>query len=151
MRREQSDLHECARSVVPLSLPEKASLIATLAAQERIPPQSLLEAARQLGIHERSVQRLVKRFRDLGGSPEAVMPRASNGGRGKGRLEPEVENLIQECLRSMDVSAPESLVTKIRLLCHEQGLRPPSRNTIRRRLQATCAFLASSRKEDKEK
>jgi putative transposase len=90
-----------------LTLPEplwveakwRAAVIAPLAAADLVPAAMARAAGETLGLSERTVYALVRRYRRSGGLLAALAPQASLGGRGKTRLPRLTEQIIAEAIR----------------------------------------------------
>jgi hypothetical protein len=64
----------------------RAEVISEIAEREIISTPIAVEAARKLNLSERTVYRLVRRWRESGGSVTALVSQGSNGGNGGSRL-----------------------------------------------------------------
>jgi DNA-binding CsgD family transcriptional regulator/molybdenum-dependent DNA-binding transcriptional regulator ModE len=105
-------------------------------------------AARELGISERSVYENLRRLRDAHGDPAGLLPRKPTGGRGKSRLSPETEQLIQNVFAGAASATTgvsgDDLFHQILDQCRTSDIPEPSRSTVRRRFDAAKAAAGPS-------
>ena len=70
--------------------------------------------------------------------------------RGKSRLHDEVEKIIAEAIEKVYLTAEhpdvEDTLREIELQCHRKNLKPPHRNTLRRRIQTIPGKLAMEKR-----
>ena len=78
----------------------RAEVIGRLAREERIGVRVADAATAELGISQRQVYVLLRRWRAGEGVVSDLLPRRSSGGRGRSRLPDEVEALLVEVIRS---------------------------------------------------
>jgi putative transposase len=107
----------------------RADVIRTIAAQENVAAIVAAEAAQKLGLSERTIYRLVRRWRESGGSLPALVPTSPIGGKGKGRLSENVERIIIAAISDFYLSKQRVginyLMTVIRAECRKGGSPPP--------------------------
>jgi putative transposase len=142
-----------------LTLPEplwaeakrRAAIIAPLAAADLVPAAMARAAGETLGLSERTVYALVRRYRRSGGLLASLAPQASPGGRGKTRLPRLAEQIIAEAIRdeylTRQKKRAEAVVRTARERARAAGIAPPSPNTLRARVRAVRADLAVRRRE----
>ena len=103
------------------------------------PAEKAQEVADALGLSERQIYRLIQRLRESEGEITALLPKGSNGGRGKQRLaaarETLLQRLITEVFTTPQKRSAAALIRDIRNQSLKDGLKPPSDSTIRRRLK----------------
>jgi putative transposase len=120
----------------------RADVIGPIATQETVSSTVAAEAALKLGVTERTVYNLVKRWRESAGSFLSLIPAASNGGKGQSRLPPELECIVSSVISAMYLSKQRisiaSLMRVIRAECRKTGLRIPAINTVRARIEQLC-------------
>lgn len=108
-------------------------------------------AAEQLGLSERQIYELIRRFRLSNGSLSALVPSGSSGGRGKSRIgknrEELLHNLIADVYLTVQRLTAASFIREIRHRCQQEGIRPPSDSTIRRRLKTLSSEERKKRGE----
>lgn len=105
----------------------------------RRPRRLIQAAAATLGLSERQTYTLLRRCREAGGALTALLPATSTGGRSKPRLPPASEAALTQIIGEVYLT-PQRLsaartVREVIGRCRATGLRPPSANTIRRRLR----------------
>jgi putative transposase len=105
----------------------RADVIRELAAQRVVGLDSADAAAAQLGVSRRQVYVLVGRWRAGEGVASDLLPGASSGGRGGGRLPDEME-AVREVLRTRYLARQRrtvaSVYREITRECRVRGLRP---------------------------
>ena len=116
----------------------RAEVIRRLAGQRVVGLEAASAAAAELGVSRRQVYVLVGRWRAGEGLVSDLLPGASSGGRGGGRLPDEVESVIREVLRARYLTRQRRTVAsvsrEITRECTVRGLRVPSRGTLLRRI-----------------
>jgi putative transposase len=142
-----------------LTLPEplwaeakrRAAVIAPLAAADLVPAAMARAAGETLGLSERMVYALVRRYRGSGGLLASLAPQPSPGGRGKTRLPRLTERIIAEAIRdeylTRQKKRAEAVVRAVRERARAAGIAPPAPNTVRARVRAVRADLAARRRE----
>src|SRR5438270_6579505 len=117
----------------------RARVIAPLAARSVVDQQTADEAAAQLGLSRRQVYNLLRQFRRGDGLVTDLVPGRSEGGKGHGRLAPAVEAILRATLQDFYLARPKrseaALTREVARRCHQAGVRPPARNTIRARIE----------------
>jgi putative transposase len=94
----------------------------------------------ELQVGKTTVYRWMRQFAFGGRRLTSLLPTKRPGGRGKSRLNPEVERILQAAieehhLRPLQVSV-RSTVREIRRRCRNAGVEPPHENTVRSRIAA---------------
>lgn len=116
----------------------QAAVIGPLAAQSRIGSQLVDQAAAELEISRRQVYVLLRRWREGDGVVSDLLPGRSQGGRGGSRLPAEVEAIVQRVRESRYLTRQRRSIAvvhrEISRECVTQGLVPPSRGTVERRI-----------------
>jgi putative transposase len=116
----------------------RADVIRELAAQRVVGLEAADAVASRLGVSRRQVYVLVGRWRAGEGVASDLLPGASSGGRGGGRLPDEVEAVVREVLRTRYLTRQRrtvaSVYREITRECRVRGLRAPSRGTVLRRI-----------------
>ncbi len=142
-----------------LGLPEAAwteaqrrtAVIGPLAARDSVCAAAARDAGPALGLSERTVYALVRRWRQSGGLAASLAPRSSPGGRGKGRLPAAIERIVAEAIRDEFLTRQrkrvESVVRAVRDRCRLAGTTPPAANTVRARVRRVRADLAARARE----
>lgn len=94
-------------------------------------------AAVAAGVHLATIYRWVKDFKRTG-DKSILSPRKPTGGRKKGRLDKDVEDILQSVLREEYLTQQRHSISHVIEMvqdrCRIAKLRPPSENTIRTRL-----------------
>jgi putative transposase len=105
---------------------------------KEIPAARAQAACQRLQISRRTLFRLVKRYKDSGGDLKELTRHNSLGGTGKGRLAQAIEVIITKAIDKVFLTKQrqniEAVVKEVRKRCAEAGLKPPGKNTIRRRI-----------------
>lgn len=117
----------------------REAIIAPLAAMAVVPADAAREAAATLGLTQRTVYALLKRYRASGGLLASLAPNRPSGGRGKGRLPAAAERIISTTIAEMYLTRQrrrvEDVVGEVVRRCAAAGLRAPSPNTVRERIR----------------
>lgn len=94
---------------------------------------------------------MVKRLAEEGGRTSAITPRKRGRPAGTTLISSKVEAVIEEHLRRhflrRERSSLSRVVTEIRSACWQQGLQPPTRRTVQRRLDAMDAREVAKARE----
>lgn len=97
--------------------------------------------AREADVSRATVYRWVSTFRATGLLSSLLPHTDLRGGRGRGRLTPEVEAIIADCIENFHDTEQRNSIAKtaeeIRRLCSNANLPLPALNTVRTRIQAT--------------
>lgn len=129
----------------------RAPVIGPLAEQPEVPAYLARQAGADLGLTERTVYSLIRRYRQSGGLLSALAPKPPSGGKGKGRLPHKAETIIAEAIRdeflSRQKKRAEAVVRTVRERCARAGIAAPSANTIRSRIHAIKADEAARRRQ----
>lgn len=127
----------------------QAAVIGPLARLDVIGLAQADVAANELGISRRQVYTLLERWRGGQGMATDLLPGASAGGRGKGRLATETERVVEEVLRTRYMTRQRltrsAVHREIVIRCRALGLVAPSRGAVDRRiarLEPVAAALA---------
>jgi len=117
----------------------RADVIGPIADQETVASTVAAEAALKLGLTERTIYTLIRRWRESSGSFLALIPVISNGGKGQARLPEEVERFVTLAISTIYLSKQRisiaSLMKVIRAECRKAGFRTPATNTVRARIE----------------
>lgn len=142
-----------------LSLPDavwtetqrRAAVIGPLAAQDAVSAAAARDAGQALGLSERAIYALLRRWRQSGGLAASLAPQPSPGGRGKGRLAVTVERIVAEAIRdeylTKQKKRAETVVRAVHDRCRLAGTKPPAANTVRARVRRVRADLAARARE----
>jgi putative transposase len=130
---------------------ERADVIRPLAEQRECSKASILEAAKILQLSERYVYKLIRDCRISQGKLTSLIPKKSEGGKGKSRLLQSQESLIYEVVNELYFTPqkikPAFIVEEVRKRCSEKDIVIPSEATIRRRLRAIPNEQLKSKRE----
>jgi putative transposase len=133
---------------------EQADVIGRLAKQTTVSLTDADEAAALLGISQRQVYKLVKRYRSGEGLVTDLLPRRSGGGKGTSRINPDVSKVIAVVLEELYLTrqkrSESSVVREIWMRCKEAGLAIPARNTIRARIRAIDPLVAAKKRHGQD-
>ncbi len=118
--------------------------------QRRIPKAIMVDLEKELGVHRTTIQRMLKRFRDLE-TLVAFAPPNRPGGRGKSRLSEPVEAIVQTLIESEYLSRKKIRVQHLYELvveaCATAGVKPPDRKTIYRRIDSIHEHIRVKKRE----
>ena len=112
--------------------------IEALLALPRRSKQTVRERAADLGVSVSALYGWMRSYR-MDDRLTTLLPIKPEGGRGKSRLEPEVERVIQLALEKH--LSPQQLSVRdtyreVRRLCRAAKIKPPHENTVRARVQS---------------
>jgi putative transposase len=97
------------------------------------------ESSRTLELHPATVYRLINAYEQTGRISSLIPPKR-NGGRGRTRLQPEVEKILCDTIEKFYLGKQqrgmEQTCKEVIRLCRNAGLIPPHENTIRNRINA---------------
>lgn len=117
----------------------RLAIIQPLLDEPRRPRSKVEKAAKDANKDTTTLYRWMKLY----GEQErlsALLPPKRSGGRGKGRLEPQREELIETAITDRYLQRQRPTVKEtsgyVARLCRQAGLKPPSLNTIRSRVLA---------------
>ena len=129
----------------------RAALIGPLAAQDAVSVAAAFDAGRVLGLSERTIYALPRRWRQSGGLAVSLAPRPSPGGRDRGRLPATIEGIVAEAIRDQYLTKQKkragAVVRAVRDRCRQPGIKPPAANTVRARVRRVWADLAARARE----
>lgn len=93
--------------------------------------------ATETGIHRATIYRWLKKFNDTG-LTISLRPTVQDGGRGLGRLSPEVEKIVQETIKDYYLNDQKHGIQdtwlEVKTLCRKADLPIPAVNTVRNRI-----------------
>ena len=125
----------------------RAAVIGPLAVRGTAPAVAARAAAQALGMSERTVYGLLRRWRSSGGLAASLAPRSPGGGRGKGRLPAATEQVVAEAIHdeylTRQKKRAEAVVRAVSDRCRQRGIKPPAANTVRARVRRVRADLAA--------
>lgn len=133
---------------------EQTDVIGRLAKQSTVSLTDADEAAKVLGISQRQVYKLVKRYRSSEGLVTDLLPGRSSGGKGVSRISPDVSKVIAGVLEELYLTRQKrseaSVVREIWMRCKESGYAIPARNTIRARIRAIDPLLVAKKRHGQD-
>ena len=118
---------------------QRSETLRLLAAKPRLTTREVDEAASSLGIRRAYVYRLLAAFR---GRPRTstLMPKAEGRRAGTRFVRPQIELIVENAINYFYLQRIKpsfsALVRQIQADCHREGLKPPNRKTILRRISA---------------
>ena len=111
--------------------------------------EAIRKRAVEYKIHPATLYRRLAAW-DRHGRQEALLPRKSDGGRGKSRLRPDVEDLIKTSIESHYLNKQrltvKDVAMEVRRTCELAGLPAPHVNTIARRIRSVSAEVVTRRR-----
>lgn len=94
-------------------------------------------AAKEAKVDKATIYRWINRYEQTG-SIGSILGKKKNGGRGKSRLSPEQEEIIQKCITEIYLTSFRKsinyLIRAIAFECNKLGIPMPHSTTIRRRI-----------------
>ena len=134
-----ADLSQISPEMFELAKKRRAE-IEKLLALPRIRKANMEAACNTLSLGQTQVYSLLKSYK-AEGTLTSLMPKKPNGGKGRSRLDDEVESIIQTVIEELYINKrqrlkPFKIIKEIRLRCYKRGITPPGANTVRRRLKA---------------
>ncbi|WP_305798462.1 DNA-binding domain-containing protein, partial [Thioclava sp. F28-4] len=109
------------------------------------------DAVWELGVSRATVWRWIKRLVEEGGRTSALAPRKRGRPTGttliSSRVEAVIEEHLRRCFLRRERPSLSRVVTEIRSACWQQGLQPPTRRTVQRRLDAMDAREVAKARE----
>jgi len=129
----------------------RVDVIGPLAALDEVSAGDADKAASQLGISQRQVYKLVKRYRAGEGLVTDLAVIQPRGGKGKTRIAPEVDAIIAEVVEKQYLTRQRRsvavIVRDIRMHCKESGYKIPAENTVRARIRALDPLKVIKKRE----
>ncbi|WP_165863693.1 Mu transposase C-terminal domain-containing protein [Phorcysia thermohydrogeniphila] len=113
------------------------------------------ERAKEFNLNPATLYRWIKQFEESGGQLSALVPNyGRRGGKGKKRVNPEVEKLIKEVIETVYLNPYKRVSVKrayqiLLLKCRELGLTPPHINTFRNRIKELSPFMTTQKRKGK--
>ena len=96
------------------------------------------EAAHKLNLSVRQIYTLINRYRNSDFQLLSLLPYQPTGGKNKGRIATELEEIIQkvikECYLTKQKLKVSVIVEEIRRQCYHKNIKPPAAGTIRARV-----------------
>lgn len=125
-------------------------VILPLATQESVSCSEAVSAAKKLGISSRQVYKLIARCRNGQGLLTDLAPRVSSGGKGKTRINDEIEKIVKDVIESFYLTRQRrsiaTVMREIRKRCFERGYAAPARNTVDLRIKSLEPKLVTGRR-----
>jgi putative transposase len=116
----------------------RSGIIAQLARLSMCSKSAAERAATELSLSVRQVYELLRKYR-RGGAVSALVPARSSGGRGKHRTDADQERLIAEVITEVYCTRQKPSVAaayrEVLRRAKDQGIQPPSPQTLRRRIR----------------
>jgi len=118
--------------------------------KEKCTLDEVKQASKQLGLAWRQVYNLLKRYRDYDQQLLALIPKKPTGGKHKPRIPFITEKIINDIIKDKFLSRQRiqiSLVAEeIMRCCNVSGVKPPSKQTIRRRIASLSNKLIDQKR-----
>lgn len=129
----------------------RADVIGPLAALEEVSKSQADKAAAELGISQRQVYKLIKRYKAGEGLVTDLAVMQPPGGKGKKRIAPEVDTVIAEVIKKQYLTRQRRsvavIVREIRKRCKESGYKMPADNTVRARIRTLDPLKVVNKRE----
>lgn len=129
----------------------RAAVIGALAKRRVTGIAAADEAAMKLGVSRRHVYLLLGRYRQGSGLVTDLALHRSTGGKGGNRLPEQVEDIVRGLIRRRFLTRQKlsvaALHREIIRACGLQGMKPPTRNTVSRRISMLNPVEVGRRRE----
>ena len=129
---------------------KRTEVIAPLAALPAVSRLAAEAAAAEIGVSVRQVYKLVKRYRLSEGLVTDLATSRPTGGKGKSRIAPELERLINEAIEQFYLTRQKrsqaAVEREISMRCKQAGYEIPSRNTIRARIRKLDPIIVAQKR-----
>jgi putative transposase len=116
----------------------RAEVIGSLANSATVTEEAAEIAACKLGVTGRTVYALVRAWRRSGGRIPALVPARPTGGRGKHRIDAELESIIADAVDRFYLQPQKPCIAavakEVRRRCRLLGVHPPALNTVKSRI-----------------
>lgn len=133
---------------------KRQTILEPLLLLDEIPKAKVKEVCQELNICRSSFFRLIKKYKDAGGSIISLAPNTSSGGDGKVRLDQKIEIIIQEAIDKVYLSKQQntvkSVIIEVKRRSIEANLKPPSKNTIHRRIKEISTKTTLEKRKGKK-
>lgn len=117
--------------------------------------QMVKEIAKSAGVHQATIYRWLKAYEETGRLSVLVPGHKSAGGKGKARLHPEVEKILQNTIQDYYLRSQKPSVQKtckeVLRRCRNAGVDCPHPNTVRNRIILICEEVRLQRRSNKKK
>jgi putative transposase len=132
----------------------RASVISSLANRITTHVGDVDQAAEELGVSRRQIYVLLDRYRQGTGLVTDLVVRRSTGGKGGHRLPEPTETIMRDLIRRRFLTRQKlslaALHREIVRACASQGVKPPTRNTVSRRIAKLNPVEVGRRREGKD-
>lgn len=129
----------------------RRDILLPLSKQNVIGKHAAEEAAQKLGLSRRQVYKLVRRCREGEGFVTDLALHPPQGGKGQGRLLEAVEKIIQRTIHKRYLTRQKrseiTIWREIIQSCRALGLKSPSLNTVRLRIQRLDPCIVEGKRE----
>ncbi|WP_017200468.1 Mu transposase C-terminal domain-containing protein [Arthrobacter sp. M2012083] len=133
---------------------KRASVIGSLAKRSTMHLADVDDAAEELGVSRRQIYVLLDRYRQGSGLVTDLAVRHSTGGKGGHRLPEPTEAIMRDLIRRRFLTRQKlslaALHREIVRACASQGVKPPTRNTVSRRIAKLNPVDVIRRREGKD-
>jgi putative transposase len=117
----------------------RLTIIKSLLEKPRRPRSEVEGAAKELNVDAATIYRWMNQYRSSG-KLSSLLPYKRDGGRGRSRLKPEVEQIVKLAIENFYLTKRQPTVKatadEVARLCKAAGIDPPHLNTIRTRVYA---------------
>ena len=129
----------------------RADVIGRLAALKEVSMDEADKAAVELGISQRQVYKLIRRYKAGDGLVTDLAVMQPYGGKGKTRIAPEIDIVITEVIKKQYLTRQRRsvavIVRDIRMRCKECGYKMPADNTVRARIRTLDPLKVVNKRE----
>lgn len=145
----REDLSNVSEEDWELALRRKDAIEALLLL-ERQTEADVKATAQSLGYSVAWMYRLIQRYKTEG-TVSCLLPQKRSGGKGKSRLDPELDAIIEETISALHLThkrlKPLHIVREVRSKCLKRGRKAPAENTIRSRIKDVPARISTKYRE----
>ncbi len=115
--------------------------------------ESVAEVAAASGVHLTTVYRWIRLYESTG-RVSSLVPSKRDGGRGRSRLDSEVEKIVRATIEDFYLSrqqrSMQKTCTEVERRCRNAGVAPPHPNTVRNRITALTDRVKLERRRGKK-
>ena len=116
---------------------KKLEIITPLLNKPKKTSEEVEKRAQEMNVHSTTIYRWINKY-EQSGKLSSLLPIRRTGGKGKSRLSDEVNEILNDVIQNFFLSKERPSVPKtikrVVSICKQKGLKPPSRNTIRARI-----------------
>jgi putative transposase len=120
----------------------------------KLPVKEITKISKKNKVSVPTIYRWIKRYNDTG-TLTSLIPEENNGGKGKSRLNEELEIIMNSIIHKEYLNPqklrPAKVYEKVLIECKNAKITPPNSDTVRRRIKSLSEYLTLSKRGDKKK